>query len=109
VFCLLQRDRTVSKAMYYDAYPQRVYCGLYYFPSQRTTPCWEAFRKFNVLYRLGNAVACRSNVPGLYVCAATDGTKRAILLSNTGTARTVSVAGVGNIRLGENHVELIER
>ena len=109
VFCLLQRDRTVSKAMYYDAFPQRVYCGLYYFPSQRTTPCWETFRKFNVLYRLGTAVHTESHLPGLYACAATDGRKKAILLVNTGVARMVTVAGVGNVWMSANAVELIER
>ena len=109
VFCLLQRDRTVSKAMYYDAYPQRVYCGLYYFPSQRTTPCWEAFRKFNILYRLGSSVQVESHVSGLYACAATDGSRRAILLANTGAARTVTISGIGEIRLDANAVELIER
>ena len=109
VFCLLQRDRTVSKAMYYDAYPQREYCGLYYFPSQRTTPCWETFRKFNVLYRLGTAVHTESHLPGLYACAATDGRKKAILLVNTGVARTVTVAGVGDVWMGTHTVELIER
>lgn len=108
VFCLLQRDRTVSKAMYYDAFPQRAYCGLYYFPSERPTPTWEVFRKFNVLYRLGKCVEATSAVPGVYVCAATDGAKRAIMIANTGARRTVSVSGEGDIALGENEVRLIE-
>ena len=54
-------------------------------------------------------MSCRSNVPGLYVCAATDGTKRAILLANVGPARTVSVTGLGDVRMGANAVELIEQ
>jgi hypothetical protein len=41
-FCVMQRA-PIDKAMYYDAYPQRRYCGLFYWPSERTTPCYEAF------------------------------------------------------------------
>ena len=109
VFCLLQRDGTVSKAMYYDAYPQRAYCGLYYFPSMKTTPCWEAFRKFNVLYRLGSNVRADSRVPGVYACAATDGRKQAALLVNVGEKRKLSVAGFGDVLLDANEVKLLER
>lgn len=82
VFCLLQRDRTVSSAMYYDALPTRAYCGLYYFPSLKTTPCYEAFRLFNRLYSLGTSVAVSVSGRSVYACAATDGRERALLLVN---------------------------
>ena len=108
VFCLLQGDGSVSKAMYYDAYPQRSYCGLYYFPSKRTTPCWEAFRKFNVLYRLGTAVYSESHVQGVYVCAATGKGRNAILVVNAGPARSLVVSTVGRVALKENDVRLFE-
>lgn len=109
VFCLLQRDRTVTKAMYYDAYPQRAYCGLYYFPSMKTTPCWEAFRKFNVLYRLGSNVPSKCGIPGIYSCAAADGKRRAVLLVNTGDRRRLSVSGFGEVTLDTNEVSLLEQ
>lgn len=108
VFCLLQRDRTVAKAMYYDAYPQRSYCGLYYFPSQRTTPCWESFRKFNELYRLGTAFPVTSRIPGVYACAASDGKRRKLLLVNCGRQRrSVEIGGVGKMALEADDVRLI--
>ena len=108
VFCLLQKDGSVSKAMYYDAYPQRTYCGLYYFPSQRTTPCWESFRKFNFLYRLGTAVYSVSHVQGVYVCAATGNGRNAFLIVNAGPARSVEVSAVGRVDLLEYDVRLFE-
>ena len=89
VFCLLQRDRTVSCGMYYDALPTRSYCGLFYFPSLKTTPCYEAFRLFNRVYRLGTAAAVSFPSGGVYACAAAKGGARALLLVNN---RDVPVA-----------------
>ena len=89
VFCLLQRDRTVSCGMYYDALPTRSYCGLYYFPSLKTTPCYEAFRLFNRVYRLGTAATVSFPRKGVYACAAMRDAARAVLLVNN---RSSSVA-----------------
>ena len=80
-FALMQAG-PVDKAMYYDALPTRSYCGLFYFPSQRTTPCYEAFVAFNALYRLGEAVSCKSDVEHVYAVAAADGERQAFLLAN---------------------------
>lgn len=80
-FALMQAG-PVDKAMYYDALPTRSYCGLFYFPSQRTTPCYEAFVAFNKLYRLGTAAPCASGAEHVYAAAATDGGRQAILLAN---------------------------
>ena len=55
-FCLMQYQTGIDKAMYYDAYPQRAYCGLYYFPSRKVTKTYWSFYAFNVLYKLGTAV-----------------------------------------------------
>jgi len=98
-FCLLQRDRTVSSAMYYDALPTRSYCGLYYFPSLRTSPCYEAFRLYGSLYRLGTAYETVAPGNGLYACAAADRKTRAVLIvNNRGEAVRVKpvVNGVGD-------------
>ena len=73
---------SVDKAMYYDALPTRCYCGLFYFPVVTVTPCYYAFQFFNGLYRLENEVASASDEQGVYCCAATDGTRKAILLVN---------------------------
>ena len=80
-FALMQAG-PVDKAMYYDALPTRTYCGLFYFPSYKTTPCYEAFVAFNELYKLGTAVACASDVPHAYVAAAAKDGRQAILLAN---------------------------
>lgn len=95
-FCLLQRDRTVSCGMYYDALPTRAYCGLYYFPSLKTTPCYEAFRLFNRVYRLGTTVQTSIHGTNIYACAAAKGESRAILLvNNRETAATLVPAITG--------------
>lgn len=92
VFCKLQRDKTVDIGMYYDALPSRRYCGLYYFPSYKTTPTYASFVKFNALYRLGTAVQAKSDLPTVEVCAATDGKTCKALLVNIGeTHVTVDV------------------
>ena len=80
-FCLMQ-DSPVDKAMYYDAYPQRRYCGLYYFPEISTTKTYSAFFLWNQLYRLGNR--CKTGVSGdkICACAAADGSDKALFITN---------------------------
>ena len=73
---------TIDKAMYYDAQPNGHYCGLFYYPSERTTPVYEAFRAFNVLHALGTAVESAAPDRGLAVVAAKGGSDKAILLAN---------------------------
>ena len=75
----------VDKAMYYDATPTRVYCGLYYFPHQRLTPCYYSFKAFNFLYQLKNEVLCsisgkRSDV--VAALAAGNNKSGAVLITN---------------------------
>lgn len=71
-FCRMQRA-AVDKAMYYDALPQREFCGLYYFPSLRVTKTYHVFRAYNELYALGTAVECSGDETGdIHVCAAKD-------------------------------------
>ncbi len=84
-FCLMQ-GTSIDKAMYYDACPTRRYCGLFYFPSQRTTPCYEAFRAWNELAKLGTSVPVSVSDKCLYAAAAKAGEKFAFLIANVGTA-----------------------
>lgn len=75
----------VDKAMYYDATPTRVYCGLYYFPHKRLTPCYYSFKAFNCLYQLKKEVS--STVSGdksevVAALAASDGKAGAALITN---------------------------
>ena len=114
VFCLMQTT-SIDKAMYYDACPTRSYCGLFYFPSMRTTPCYEAFRAWNELARLGTSVAVSAKVAGVYVAAAKDGAKRAFLIANPGDAAADVDVGVKGVaadarftlyRVDDNHATL---
>ena len=92
-FCLMQ-GTSIDKAMYYDACPTRSYCGLFYFPGAKTTPCYEAFRAWNELAKLGTSVVCTVSGKGVYAAAAKGTSGRALLVSNTGAeAVSVNVAG----------------
>ncbi|MBQ8407319.1 MAG: hypothetical protein IJY39_00495 [Clostridia bacterium] len=81
-FAIMQ-ESSLDKAMYYDAYPARRYCGLYTFPGYRPTKTYYSFYAFNRLYRLGGCVGTKvfggSQVSAM---AATDGEGKAILLAN---------------------------
>jgi len=86
-FCLMQKS-PIDKAMYYDALPTRCYCGLYYFPSQKVSKTYYAFKSFNELYKLGTAVESRSvEDREIYVCAAKNGESGAVLIVNRKTVR----------------------
>ncbi|MCQ2388208.1 MAG: DUF6528 family protein [Kiritimatiellae bacterium] len=108
-FALMQAGR-VDSAMYYDALPTRSYCGLFYFPSCRTTPCYEAFRAFNELHKLGTAAECACDEPRVYLAAAkgADGAT-AILAANyswpcDAKTRRVSVAVSGGAETYRKYV-----
>ncbi len=82
-FCLMQHS-FISKAMYYDAQPNAHYCGLFYFPSERVTPTYYAFKAFNELYKRRNEVkvkGCTKRCPAL---AAADEKSGAVLILNLG-------------------------
>ena len=100
-FCVMQNSTSIDKAMYYDACPTRVYCGLFTFPGHRTTPCYEAFRAWNELAKLGTAYEATCDEKGLYAAAAKNGGRRAFLVANVGEedASLAPDAGGGVFRL----------
>ena len=106
-FALMQYG-PVDKAMYYDALPTRTYCGLFYFPTLRTTPCYESFAQFGELLKLGSAVRCRSDVKGVYAVAAkAEGrTECAILLSNPSSEPKSFDLELKGGKFAESHVTL---
>lgn len=93
-FCLMQ-NTSIDKAMYYDACPTRVYCGLFTFPGHRTTPCYEAFRAWNELAKLGTAYGVTCDEKGLYAAAAKNGNRRAFLVANVGNEEMSITPNVG--------------
>ncbi|MBQ6473247.1 MAG: hypothetical protein IJJ33_14780 [Victivallales bacterium] len=83
-FCRMQ-DSPIDKAMYYDAEPSSGYGGLFYFPSQRTTPTFQSFVAFNQLYQLGQQAKVTADLPDqVVILAATDGATGKVLLVNRG-------------------------
>ena len=87
-FCLMQ-GTSIDKAMYYDALPTRSYCGLFSFPSMKTTPCYEAFRAWNELAKLGTSVEAKVEAKGVYAAAAKGGDAKAFLIANVGDGMAV--------------------
>ncbi len=82
-FSLMQRS-SIDKAMYYDALPTRQYCGLYHFPSCNVTKTYYAFKMFNALYQLKNAVQSSSALNGVTATAARNESKAAVFITNRG-------------------------
>lgn len=93
-FCVMQ-NTSIDKAMYYDACPTRVYCGLFTFPGHRTTPCYEAFRAWNELAKLGTAAETKCDADGLYAAAAKKDGCRAFIVSNVGKENASAALDVG--------------
>ena len=107
-FALMQ-DGCVDKAMFYDALPTRAYCGLFYFPTCKTTPCYESFSQFGELLRLGSAVRCRTDgEKDVYAVAAKSATRpdSAILLANHSPETKEIDLVIRNGRFTETHVTL---
>ena len=93
-FCVMQ-NTSIDKAMYYDACPTRVYCGLFTFPGHRTTPCYEAFRAWNELAKLGTAAEVKCSAKDIYAAAAKNGSRRAFIVSNVGKENASAALDVG--------------
>ena len=102
---------SIDKAMYYDALPTRSYCGLFFFPSFRTTPCYEAFRAWNELAKLGTSVSAAVEGKSVYAAAAKGSGKRAFLIANVGdSAASVTIRAEGTpyslYRVDADHARL---
>ena len=91
----MMQNTSIDKAMYYDACPTRVYCGLFTFPGHRTTPCYEAFRAWNELAKLGTAYEVTCDEKGLYAAAAKNDERRAFLVANVGNEEKSIAPNVG--------------
>jgi len=99
-FCVLQKS-PVDKAMYYDALPERCYCGLYYFPSRKLTKTYYSFKAFNDLYKLGTAVDCDcEGCEEIYVCAAKGGGGKgaALIVNCSAQGKTLAFETAGTAK-----------
>ena len=79
---ILLQKLPVDKAMYYDAFPARAYCGLYYYPSETVTPTYYSFKAFNSLYKLGSEIECNYDNSKIAVLAAGNGKAGALIAAN---------------------------
>lgn len=81
-FAVMQSKTSIDKAMYYDADPMRSYCGLYEFPSYRTTHTYCAFKAFGDLYSLTNEMTTAVKGDKVFALAARNGAKAAFYVTN---------------------------
>ena len=97
----IMQKSSIDKAMYYDAYPMRRYCGLYTFPAYRLTKTYYSFYAFNRLYRLCGCVGTEIlDAENLSAAAATNGSEHAILFANySENEQTVSL-NINGIKKG---------
>ena len=106
-FCRMQ-DSPIDKALYYDAYPQRAYCGLYHFPGPRTTETYSAFFMWNILYRLKKQCKAVSDDPAVQVCAASDGKDSALLITNFSPKGRQANLKLNGVSLKKFRAEIID-
>ena len=92
VMCCGQQE-PVDILMYYDARPRTAYNGLFDFYSLYPKKTYYALRMFSELYQLGSAVESESSDP-LYACAATDGTRHAVMIACYSMDRNISAQKV---------------
>ena len=80
---IVMQNTPIDKAMYYCALPTSRYCGMFYWPSAKTTPVYESFIAFDALYRRKEAVVATSDEPEVYALAAKSADAgEAVLLCN---------------------------
>ncbi len=71
------------------------YCPLFNISTHKPIHGYYCMVAFNALYKLGEQVETACDTDGLYVLAASNGKKNALLISNlTGEAQTLSIDGV---------------
>lgn len=113
VLAVMQRETTLSKAMFYDACPGRSY-GTLFHANGKTTQAYEAFRAFDKLRQLGTSVGVTSSCSNVFALAAKDaaGRQRVMLANFTDRERTVALkldAGARYLvsRVDERHSVLV--
>lgn len=111
VLCALQQETDVTLATYFEADVVKEWCGLFDVKDMsigktratvRPLKPFYAFRAFNELYRLGDAVEAVSDTRSVKACAARGDGKNALLISNCAdedTGVVIELAGLLDHRL----------
>ena len=81
VMCRLQQNDDTDAACYYDAQPEAAYGGLFIRHTAVPSRAYYAIKAFGLLRALGMEAKMSADT-GLTAAAATDGSKRGVLLSN---------------------------
>lgn len=91
MMCAMQ-DTKMSMMNFYDArLGLSNYCGLFDPRWRKPFVTYDAFLAFGALYALGTQAEVKGTEDGLYATAATNGKDNAILLSNIGEAKEISL------------------
>ena len=85
------QNTTCDMLMYYNGDVKGRYDGLYDPITGEPFKAYYAFSAFNELYRLGNQTAVYEIPEGLSCLAASDGKKKAILITNTGEKQCLTI------------------
>lgn len=110
VFAVMQSCTSIDKAMYYDALPTRAYCGLYEFPSGRTTHTYCSFKAFSELYALSNEVySASSGNTNVYTLAAANDGKGAFYVVNLNNEPVKINWDVKSAPAGDRKVYIIDK
>ena len=80
----MQHKKT-DMLMYYDAKYASIsaYCGFYDVSTLEPSNVYYAFKAFGELYALGKETECICEKDGVYAISATDGERKAIIITNT--------------------------
>ncbi len=103
---LAMQDTEMAMMNYYDArLGPSPYAGMFNPITYQPFCLYYGFKAFGELYRLGTQVECSIEGEGLYAVAATDGEKKAVLLSNIGADRVIEtdLAGFAVYLVDETH------
>ena len=97
MMCALQNKKT-SMLMYYDARYVAVgaYAGFYDVNTYEPSNIYYAFKAFGELYSLTNQAECEYTEEGLYALAATDGSKKAVMITNISEEDKKIVTNLGD-------------
>ena len=92
MMCGMQNTKMAMMNFYDARIGLSNYCGLFDPRWRKPFGTYDAFSSFGKLYALGTEVKVEGLGEDLYATAANDGEKKAILLSNIGEAKEISLA-----------------